>query len=177
MKKLFEFAVKMSRAGLIIILTLVFSFAVAAPAISAEEGAFPGDTAPDFSLRELETEEEISLHQIEEEFIILNFWTTWCPACQQEMPELQQLQEEHGGEIAVIAVNIGQSATEVSDYIEEENFTFTVLLDKTQQVANQYLVRGVPTTFIINEDKVIEERHVGPMSFEQKLDLLQIAEE
>ncbi len=171
-----KFAGKLFKTGLIILIFISLSLISPEAGLSAEEGAFPGDLAPDFNLQVLNQEEEFALHQTEEEYILLNFWTTWCPACQEEMPELQQLHEEHGDEITVLAVNVGQSASEVREYIEEAGFNFTVLLDENQDVANQYLVRGVPTTFVINEENIIQERHVGPMDYNQKLELLNITE-
>ncbi len=161
---------------LILIIFCALSLSLIIPGITYadEAGISPGDTASDFSLNELGTEREISLYQIEDQYILLNFWTTWCPACQEQMPKLQQLEDEHGSEVSVITVNIGQPAPEVGEYIEDGEFSFMVLIDEEEKVANQYSVRGVPTTFILNEEKVIEARHVGPLNYEQKLELLNL---
>lgn len=143
--------------------------------LQAEEGAFPGEKAPDFTLTEPDSQEEVSLNQYADDMVLLNFWTTWCPVCGEEMPDLQQIEDEYEDEAIVLTVNIGESASEISSYMEEGGYDFTVLMDDDQETAGLYMVRGVPTTFILDdENNTILERHVGPMSYEQKLELLEL---
>jgi len=163
---------------LVITLILIFTsgfMLVNFQTLQAEEGAFPGEQAPSLTLTELESGEEVSLDQFDDEMVLLNFWTTWCPVCGEDMPDLQQIEDEYGDKAAVLTVNIGESAEAVRSYMEEENYDFTVLMDGDEEAAEQFMVRGVPTTFILDdENNTILERHVGPMSYEQKLELLEL---
>jgi hypothetical protein len=59
-------------------------------------------------------------------------------------------------------VNLGQSASQVSHYLEGRNFTFTVLLDENYVTGQDYQVRYTPTTVIIDRDGVLRESIVGP---------------
>ncbi len=142
--------------------------------ISAEEvGAFPGNIAPDFNLESLDGE-EVVLNQFDEDTVFLTFWTTWCPACQEKLPDIQTLDKNFSEEITVLTVNTGESPGEVENFIEENDYDFETLLDQDQEIAQDYMVRGIPVTFILGEDNIIEERYTGPLPYEEKLEILNL---
>jgi len=51
----------------------------------------------------------------------------------------------------------------VKAFAEAEGLTFTILLDQAGQAAKSYDVRGVPSTFFIDRQGMIQARHAGPM--------------
>ncbi|HEX6593544.1 MAG TPA: redoxin domain-containing protein [Bacillota bacterium] len=141
-----------------------------------QAGIKVGEQAPDFELETLDGE-TTKLSDLKGKKVILNFWATWCPPCQKEMPEMQQFYEEHHEEIEIIAVNLTGSeskASDVNDYIEEHEYTFPVLLDRDLAVRDEYMALVVPTTYFIGTDGIVqEERKVGPMTYELMEEMLQ----
>ena len=94
--------------------------------------------------------------------IFLNFWATWCGPCRNEMPDIQKLYEEYsaqgeGAEVVILGVagpGIGQegSADEIASFMEENGYTYTVLMDESGEMFSQYGVSAFPTTFMIDKD-------------------------
>ncbi len=94
--------------------------------------------------------------------IFLNFWATWCGPCRNEMPEIQKLYEEYSsqGEAAEVVIlgaaapNMGQegSREEITAFMEENGYTYPVLMDETGEMFNWYRISAFPTTFMIDRD-------------------------
>lgn len=123
-----------------------------------------GKPAPDFQLPNLE-EQPISLSDFRGKPVLLNFWATWCGPCVFEMPFIQGIFEESSDTgLVILAVNIGETPSTVRDFIQAGNFSFPVLLDTSQDVALEYNVRGIPTTFLIDKDGIIQAIKVGAFS-------------
>jgi len=129
-----------------------------------ETGTGPqvGKLAPDFTIPDALTNQEISLSDFRGQAVLLNFWSTWCSACRAEKPLLIDAYFDFAGtELVVLGVNIGESAQLVRDYINQQGIPYPVLLDTEQEVARLYQVRGIPTTFLIDGQGVIQEVRIG----------------
>ncbi len=93
--------------------------------------------------------------------VFLNFWATWCSPCRAEMPDIQKLYEsaETEGENALVvlgvaAPNLGneKSEEEIKEFLEENGYTYPVLMDTTGEVFMSYGVNAFPTTFMITRE-------------------------
>ncbi|WP_080874552.1 TlpA family protein disulfide reductase [Oceanobacillus timonensis] len=145
-----------------------------APAESA--GIEPGEPAPDFELETLEGE-SFRLSDLQGQKVILNFWYSWCPPCIEEMPEIQDFYEDYQDEVEVVAVNMTQhenQLSDVGDFIDENEHTFTVPLDKDNSLSEPYVVYAAPTTYFIGTDGTIQQpRRIGPMDYEFMEEMVQ----
>ncbi|KHE67743.1 TlpA disulfide reductase family protein [Halobacillus sp. BBL2006] len=136
---------------------------------NAPSGLKVGEKAPDFSLETLDGQ-TVKLSDYKGKKVFLNFWATWCPPCQEEMPEMEKFHKEYGKEVEVLAIN-GTAAEEnigvVKEYVEEGGYTFPVLLDKELETTNTYQAISIPTTYFIGTDGVVQQpRKVGPMTYD-----------
>lgn len=87
--------------------------------------------------------------------VLLNFWATWCAPCREEMPSLDRLQADLGGEdFVILAVATGRNAPEQIDrfYTETDIRNLPVLLDPRQQLSRAMGVVGLPATVLIDRD-------------------------
>lgn len=93
--------------------------------------------------------------------VFLNFWATWCSPCRTEMPDIQKLYEssEIEGENALVvlgvaAPNLGneKSEEEIKAFLEENGYTYPVLMDTTGEIFMSYGVDAFPTTFMITKE-------------------------
>jgi len=117
--------------------------------------------APDFSLRDLNGAER-KLSGYRGKVVLLNFWATNCDPCKEEMPSMQILYERLKGKpFVMLAVSLDRSKKDVTGFIQEKKYTFTVLLDPDKYVARLYQVTGIPTTFIIDKNGIIKNRSIG----------------
>jgi peroxiredoxin len=128
-----------------------------------------GGPAPDFTLTNL-AGQSVSLYDYKGKVVLINFWATWCPSCLSELPDYEQVYQQHGGpagDFVVLGVNLQEGQTQVKDYASGLGLTFPVLLDEDGGVTTrQYQVTGMPGSFIIDRQGVIFYRHVGPLSAE-----------
>lgn len=126
-----------------------------------------GFRAPDFTLTDLEGD-QVSLSDFRgERIVFVNFWASWCPPCRAEMPYIQEIYEEGRDQVKVLAVNLKESEEKVNKFMQKNGYEFTALLDNDGEVANTYLVRGIPKTVVIDKNGVIKGKHVGSMNKEQ----------
>lgn len=124
-------------------------------------GAQVGNLALDFTLLDL-NDQPVSLSSLLGKPVMLNFWATWCPPCRHEMPFFQEIHEKSADKgLVVLAVNVGESRSTVSEFIQENNYSFSVLLDTDQGIALEYGIRTFPTTIFIDKDGIIQRIKIG----------------
>lgn len=134
------------------------------PIINDEPELEAKDPAIDFTLKDLEGN-DISLSDFEGKIVLLNFWATWCKFCDIEMPDLERLYTENEG-IVVLGVNVGEDIDLVKEYVDEKNLSFPIVLDETTEIASDYLVSGLPTTYFIDENGMIYGVFPGMMTYD-----------
>lgn len=129
----------------------------------SDDGA---DAAQTVRAYEFEMEDQFgNVHRLDDykgKVIFLNFWATWCGPCRNEMPEIQMLYEEYAAqgenaEVAVIGVagpGMGGegSREEITAFMEENGYTYPVLMDETGEMFSYYGISAFPTTFMIDRD-------------------------
>lgn len=138
-----------------------------------EIGIEVGQQAPDFELFNL-SNQPVKLSDYRGKKVLLNFWASWCPPCRQEMPDLQKLFKNNQTEINIVAVNIGEDKATVFDYALSNKLSFPILLDSNRSISQQYLVRGIPSSYFLDENGIIINQTVGAMSYQKMTELAQL---
>jgi len=137
-----------------------------------------GEPAPPFSLAGPAPGTSVALADHAGKAILLNFWATWCVPCRHEMPFLQALHDAHAvaGDLAVIAVDVDETAEVVAPYLAELGLTFPVGLDVDGRVADQYRIGTYPTTYLIGRDgrvmSIKQGAYSSPFELEQAASLM-----
>ena len=134
------------------------------PEPSPAESERPQIPAPDFTLVD-QYGEEHTLSEYQGKTVFLNFWATWCGPCKSEMPEIQALYEKYGenqGDLIVLGVanpktedapyNQDVTQAEVEQFLEDNGYTFPVVMDTTGEIFYYYGITAFPTTFMIGAD-------------------------
>jgi peroxiredoxin len=124
---------------------------------------------PDITLTSRQGE-TFRLSDMKGHIIFLNFWATWCEPCRDEMPALQQLQDEQAANgVQVVAVTdptYGQTEEDIAAFIERYNLTLTIALSSDPAVYNTFGIVALPITFIIDWQGTVRYRHIGPLTAE-----------
>ncbi|MGD8554988.1 MAG: redoxin domain-containing protein [Anaerolineales bacterium] len=139
--------------------------------LEADLGAAPvlGALAPDFSLINTRGQ-PIRLHDLRGQYVLINFWATWCGPCRIEMPALQSRHQRFGNMgLVVLGVNFDEAEGAVRAYGEELGLSFPLLLDPGARIQQLYRVRGYPTSFFVDWEGIIRIHHIGVMT-EAQLD-------
>lgn len=143
--------------------------AASAPLNSGKIGINKGQVAPDFELLSIKGD-KWKLSDFRGKTVILNFWASWCPPCKAEIPEMQKFYENNrNNNVEILAVNLTNSERSpdaVKDFVKDKGMTFNILLDQQGEISNLYSVMTIPTSYIIDKNGVIRDKHIGPMSYE-----------
>jgi len=108
-----------------------------------------------------------SLPDFKGRIVILNFWATWCPPCRAEMPSMENLYQRFKDQgLEILAVDIGEDINTVRRFIQNNKYTFPVLLDTNNKVSNVYGIEAIPTTYILDREGKIIARVVGSISWD-----------
>ncbi|MBL4628132.1 MAG: TlpA family protein disulfide reductase [Roseicyclus sp.] len=100
-------------------------------------------------------ESEGTLADYQGQYILLNFWATWCAPCREEMPSLQSLQTMLGGDaFQVVTLATGRNPPQaIRRFFDEEGITtLPQHRDINQQIAREMGVFGLPITVILNPE-------------------------
>lgn len=113
------------------------------------------------------TGELYRLAEQDQQLTVVNFFATWCPPCQAEMPHLQSFAENLPPGVALIGINLtarddGEQA--LTDFTERYRVTYPILLDEIDAVGTAFQVISIPTTVLLNADGEELARIVGPVS-------------
>lgn len=125
-----------------------------------------GSRAPQFQLFNT-SGEKVALDGKAGVVAIINFWATYCAPCRQEMRDLQKLQISRPDSLRVLAVNMGESVDAVADWGRENGLGYDLLLDPTLAVSKQFMVRGIPTTYLLDSSQMIRNVYYGPVTLGQ----------
>jgi thiol-disulfide isomerase/thioredoxin len=123
--------------------------------------------APDFTLMNKEGE-EVSLSDYRGKIVFLNFFTTWCTYCDQEMPDFEAASKVYSEDVEFLIVNAftqdNVSKEGVFEWFDERNLTMELLIDEEGILKDAYPVQGFPTTFFIDREGYLLAYYPGLMS-------------
>ncbi len=121
-------------------------------------------TAPDFTVFDADGN-AVKLSDYRGKPVILNFWSTTCPPCRQEMPDLDSAFDKYGKEIQFLIVNLpngnDETVASASEFIDEQGYGFPVFFDTAYSAAQAYAVTSIPRTYFINGEGKIVTYKIG----------------
>jgi len=122
------------------------------------------DPAPAFTLVEYDSGEEVSLEDLKEQPLIINFFSAACATCREELPEIAEFYRAHREEVELFAIDTGDSTAMIKDFVEREGPEFPLLIDETGEVAASYGITGVPETVFIDPEGIVRYWIIGAAS-------------
>lgn len=122
--------------------------------------------APDFTVIDKDGNKQ-KLSDFKGKPIVLNFWASWCPPCKSEMPHFNKIYNEEKDEVVFMMVDLvnGQRETVESGkkYIEDNDYSFPVYFDTTQEAGDTYGISSIPSTLFIDKDGYVVVAYQGAM--------------
>lgn len=137
------------------------------PMISDMETLEIGEDAPAFEIKDLDAV-PYSFKPTSPGAKMVLFWSIFCEPCRAEMPLVQSMFEKHsaaGFEVVSVALD-GDLSKNIKEFAKQGGYTFTVLLDEESEdgslvVAEEFMVPGTPTIYLINEQGKVTYTKVG----------------
>ena len=120
---------------------------------------------PVFIAKDFYSENEVNSIDVfnNDNFYILNIWASWCVPCKKEHPLLMQLSGNQS--VKLIGLNYRDNLDNAKNFIDELGNPYSrILIDKLGILAIEFGAYGVPETFIINKDKKIIKKFIGPLN-------------
>ena len=94
--------------------------------------------------------------------LVLDFWASWCVPCRRSFPWMNEMQQKYSGDgLVIIAVNLDKHASDAMSFLEVYPANFTIFYDNERQLAHEYKVQAMPSSFLIDRNGVVIESHLG----------------
>jgi thiol-disulfide isomerase/thioredoxin len=139
-------------------ITAIFLLVLWLPAALAEK--------PQLRLTDLEGREH-RLADYRGQWVIVNYWATWCPPCREELPELEIFHANNQGNAVVWGVNLEDiDDASLKQFVDEQFLSFPVLRGDRSSMQALGPVPGLPTTYVISPAGEVVARQVGPVTRE-----------
>jgi thiol-disulfide isomerase/thioredoxin len=103
----------------------------------------------------------ISTAALHGKVVLLNFWATWCPPCQEEIPEMIELQSRYKDRLEIVGVSMDDDPpAAVKAFAKQERINYPIVMGS--QISTEYGgVPALPTSFVVNPDGRVVQKHVG----------------
>ncbi|MEW8028225.1 MAG: TlpA disulfide reductase family protein [Candidatus Thiodiazotropha sp.] len=130
------------------------------------EAVSPPHPTPTLTLKDLK-DIRYQLSDLKGKTVLINFWTTWCPPCIEEMPSLIRLSEEMDrSDFVILAINVEESKRRVGKMAARLKLTFPVLLDPNRVAANAWKVKVFPSSFLVDGQGRMRYKAIGPVEWD-----------
>jgi cytochrome c biogenesis protein CcmG/thiol:disulfide interchange protein DsbE len=122
-----------------------------------------GETVPNFTLTTFEGD-QISLEELKDKVVVLNFWASWCKPCEEEAADLETAWRiyEPRGDVVFLGVDYVDTETEAAAYLEKFDITYPNGPDLRTKISQSFRIRGVPETYIIGKDGKLAAFKISP---------------
>lgn len=106
---------------------------------------------------------KVKLSSFKGQYVLLDFWASWCGPCRQENPNVVEAYEKFKNKnFTVVGVSIDSKEDKWIDAIKKDGLVWTNLLDRTQEIARTYGINAIPKNFLIDPDgKIIAKNLRG----------------
>lgn len=125
-----------------------------------------GDTAPDFTVEMLDGG-TTTLSALRGKVVLLNFWATWCPPCNQELRALpEKIIKRFGGnpDFVLLPISREEKRETVLQKMEElkgEGISFPVGIDPERKIYSKYALQTIPRNFLIDKEGKVALYTIG----------------
>ena len=122
-----------------------------------------GKTIKNFKTNATFSGDAFEFDSLKGNYVLIDFWGTWCGPCIEEMPKVKEYQEKHKDKLTVLGINQGDTKEKIDKFITPNGYNWTHLMDGKGD-ANfvfKFNVAGFPTKFIVDPKGKILHRFIG----------------
>lgn len=107
-------------------------------------------------------DEAPDLAQYEGKVVIVDFWASWCVPCRRSFPWLNNMHEKYADDgLVIVGVNLDQERTDADEFLEEFPASFRIYFDESKEMAKEFDVVAMPSSYLLGRDGELRKRHFG----------------
>jgi thiol-disulfide isomerase/thioredoxin len=115
-----------------------------------------------FAFGTARADEPLDLSAYDGKVVVLDFWASWCVPCRRSFPWMNDMQAKYGADgLVIIGVNMDAEAGDASKFLADFPANFKIIYDSDGELARQYDVVAMPSSYIIGRDGKQVARHLG----------------
>ena len=105
---------------------------------------------------------KINLTQLSGKVVYVDFWASWCAPCLQSFPFMNELQSKYGDKgLRIVAISVDKERADVDTFLRKNPAQFIIAFDPAGQIAKQYQIKGMPTSYLIGRNGQLIKIHRG----------------
>lgn len=132
----------------------------------ARSRAMVKEFAPDFTLTPIEGG-SIRYGELKGKPILVNFFASWCLPCREEMPAIERIAREYKARgVVFLGVAVDDTEAKMREFVTRYEVSFPVGLDNGATIQKSFGLYGIPTTYFIDKQGVINYFHAGAVTEE-----------
>ncbi len=108
--------------------------------------------APGFALPRLDTRGDLALSSLRGKVVLVNFWASWCPPCEDEAPHLAEVSEEYAGEVQFLGVDIVDAREPAREFIRRYGWGYPSVFDPSAAIRDGLGYVGQPITLVYDRE-------------------------
>jgi len=121
-----------------------------------------GEPAPDGPVERLDGSGQATLADHRGQWVLVNFWASWCKPCEDESPAIERYADEHRDELVVVGINTEDNSADATAFAEEYELSWELLKD-TGERKEAWGVLGLPESFLVDPDGNLALVYRGPI--------------
>ena len=142
----------------------VFGLAAGAAGLGAQDiGIRIGETAPDARVETLDGKAVQLASYFGKKPVLLEFWATWCPNCEQLEPAIRKLSKTYGDRLTVVGITVSynQTPARVKRYVERHKLTHTILVDRSGDAGEAFMAPATSYVVLVGADGKVHYTGLG----------------
>ncbi len=132
-------------------------------AVNSASAVEEGDPAPDFSLPSIYSDRpDVTFEGLAGKTVYVDFWASWCAPCLTSLPLYNDMYNKYKDQgLEIVAINVDNPVEDGLDFLLDTPLDFLIPSDPDGEMATQFNVIGMPSSYLISPDGEVKLVHMG----------------